>query len=587
MALLKAFYEKYESTIMVSMIVVFAILLVFISIMLFVSAHRIKKQVKKVASKKRKNYIVVINFVTGSVLYFEKSNPKEQVNLKLEAFYTHIIDPRSRDLFRTWLENIFSDDRNLLSEITMNLDGRNVVPLYFTVDSLEEDKRIVHLSSYSVEFLNDSTRKKRYFLSSVNESKGINIDTIFTKKSVSSGLLLFIRFFAIDKRIDQARQTAMLNELRQVCFLFLKEKKSRFRIEYDDSFSFVIYDTGYSSLSEMQRATISLIKKLNSRLEIHSYQTDFGFSIGAVETKYFADGKRCLDVALNKSISAEHQDSRFDWFLPGDRTEEFTSQLWEEELDSIIKSKKRERKLRFLFQPMVQSLPLKMYGYYATIEPENSSFRNLDEMKMKANEYGRNEELLQVICRSLVSKFYNEAVKRILESGQENEFKLFIPISTYDKDYLIKVLSDIRHVKDCNLVLVIDEEDMDEVVARSYEEAISDLHLIRKKGYQIALLLKDGNLTWANGVYESFDYFIVDKTLTNGEESLASSSVIKRLGAKLVSFHRPLIALDMDNRSMIHILRDKNFTIFAGNVIEAPNENFIELTTRKMNVIRK
>ena len=104
---------------------VFAILLVFISIMLFVSAHRIKIQVKKVASKKRKNYIVVINFVTGSVLYFEKSNPKEQVNLKLEAFYTHIIDPRSRDLFRTWLENIFSDDRNLLSEITMNLENRN------------------------------------------------------------------------------------------------------------------------------------------------------------------------------------------------------------------------------------------------------------------------------------------------------------------------------------------------------------------------------------------------------------------------------------------------------------------------------
>lgn len=585
--LLKAFYEKNESLIMLVMMIVFSIILVFIITMLFVSAHRSNKQAKIIASKKRKNYIFVINFESETVIYFEKANPKMQVSLKLESFYTHIIDPRSRDLFRTWLENVFNDNRNLLTEITMNLDGRHIVPLYFTIDSLEQEQHIVHLSSYSVEFLNDYSQKKHFFLASVNESKGINIDTIFTKKSVNSGLLLFIRFFALDKRIDQARQTTMLNELRQVCFLYLKEKKSRFRIEYDDANSFVIYDTGYSSLSDMQRSTISLIKKLNSRLEIHSYQNDFGFSIGAVETKYFADGKKCLDVALNKSVSAERQENRFDWFLPGDGTEEFSSQLWEEELESVIKSKKRERKLRYLFQPMVQSIPLKMFGYYATIEPENSSFRNIEEMKIKANEYGKNAELLQVICRALINKFYNESIKRTLELGHNNELKLFIPISTYDKDCVIKVLSDIRHTRDCNIVLVIDEDEMNELVARSYEEVITDLHAMRKKGYQIALLLRDGNLTWANGVYESFDFFIIDKSLTTGEESLASSSVIKRLTSKLASFHRTMIALDMDNKSMIHILRDKDFTVFAGNIIESPNEDFIELTTRKMNVIRK
>ncbi len=585
--LLKAFYEEHESLIMLIMMIVFSILLVFITTMLFVSAHRSNKQSKIIASKKRKNYIFAINFADETVIYFEKANPRMQVNLKLESFYTHIIDPRSRDLFRTWLENIFNDNRNLLTEITMNLDGRHIVPLYFTIDSLEQEKHIVHLSSYSVEFLNDYSKKKHFFLASVNESKGINIDTIFTKKSVNSGLLLFIRFFALDKRIDQARQTAMLNELRQACFLHLKEKKSRFRIEYDDANSFVIYDTGYSTLSDMQKSTISLIKKLNSRLEIHSYQNDFGFSIGAVETKYFADGKKCLDVALNKSISAERQENRFDWFLPGDGTEEFTSQLWEEELESVIKGKKRERKLRYLFQPMVQSVPLKMFGYYAFVEPENSSFRNIDEMKTKANEYGRNEELLQVICRSLINKFYNESIKRTLESENENELKLFISISSHDKDCILKVLSDIRHTKDCNIVIVIDENDMNELVARSYEEVITDLHAIRKKGSQIALLLREGNLTWANGVYESFDFFIIDKSLTTGEESLASSSAIKRLTSKLISFHRPMIAIDMDNKSMIHILRDKNFTIFAGNAIESPSEDFIELTTRKMNVIRK
>lgn len=587
MILLKELYEKYESTIILIMIVLFSTLLLFMGIMLIVAAHRAKKQKHKVSMKQRKCYLFSIDFKKFDIIYFEKSNPREQVKLKLDVFYTHILDPRSRDLFRKWLENIFSENQNLLSEITINLDGKNIISLYFTIDSLDQERRIVHLSSYSVEYLNDVNRKRRYFLSSINENKGIAIDSIFNKKSVGNGLLLYIRFFAIDKRNDQTRQANVFNELRQVCFLFVKEKKSRFRIETEEANTFVIYDTGCSSLQEMQQATMFLIKKLNSRLELHSYQDSYSFSIGVVETKYFNDGRRLLDVALNKSISAEHQDSKFDWFVAGDKMEEFSSKLWEEELENTIKGKKRDRKLRFLYQPMVQSLPLKMYGYYVYIEPENSSFRNLSELRMKANEYGRGEELFYVTCRTIIGKFYNEIVKRIIESGQTNELKLFIPISKYEKDYVIKALSEIRHMKDCNIVLVIDENDVDDIVSSNYEEAIASLIELKKKKVQLALMLESANLTWANGVYEAFDYFMVDKSLTSGEESLDQSSVIKRLSAKLVGFHRPLIAIDMENKSMIHILRDRNFEIFAGNIIEAPNENIIELTIKKMNIIRK
>ena len=147
MILLKELYEKYESTIILIMIVLFSTLLLFMGIMLIVAAHRAKKQKHKVSMKQRKCYLFSIDFKKFDIIYFEKSNPREQVKLKLDVFYTHILDPRSRDLFRKWLENIFSENQNLLSEITINLDGKNIISLYFTIDSLDQERRIVHLSS--------------------------------------------------------------------------------------------------------------------------------------------------------------------------------------------------------------------------------------------------------------------------------------------------------------------------------------------------------------------------------------------------------------------------------------------------------
>ena len=123
----------------------------------------------------------------------------------------------------------------------------------------------------------------------------------------------------------------------------------------------------------------------------------------------------------------------------------------------------------------------------------------------------------------------------------------------YDKDLILKVLSEIRHTKDCHVVIMMDENDMNEIVSKNYEEAIEYLKLIKKKKYEIALALKSSNLTWANGVYEVFDYFVIDKTLTSGKESLDSSSAIKRLSTKLTVFQKPLIALDMTTKAMIQI----------------------------------
>ena len=134
---------------------------------------------------------------------------------------------------------------------------------------------------------------------------------------------------------------------------------------------------------------------------------------------------------------------------------------------------------------------------------------------------------------------------------------------------------------------MMDENDMNEIVSKNYEEAIEYLKLIKKKKYEIALALKSSNLTWANGVYEVFDYFVIDKTLTSGKESLDSSSAIKRLSTKLTVFQKPLIALDMTTKAMIQILRERGFNIFGGNSIEMRSEDIVELTPRKMSVVRK
>lgn len=585
---MEKWFLENQNKIMSAMIVIFSLLAVAIILLLVLSSLSKRKQENKLQSKKRKCYIFVIDMNTNEVTYFERTDPRNQIYLSLEAFYKHILSPKERDLFRAWVENIFVDSHNLLSEIIVNLDGTQILSLYFTIDHLNLEKKIIHLSSYSVEYMQDTLKKRKYFMAPLKESQGVPLETVFTKKNALSGALLFLRFFPLDKRLDEGKQNSIANELRQVCLLFVQEKKNRFRINFDDPKSFVIFDASSSSLAEKQQMIFQLVKRLNSRLEINSCQEDFSFSIGAVESRFFLDEKKCIEVARNKAMSAERADNKVEWYAHGDTIREFGEEIWEQELDLALKGKKKERRLHFLYSPLViASSPAKMFGYVTYVEPENSEFHSLDEMRMKANEYNRNYELLSLICKTLISKFYNEVAKRFIESGQENSLKLFISISLYDKENILKVLSDIRHTKDCNIVLMMDEEDINEIVAQNYEDAIAFLKTIKKKKYEIALLLKGSNLTWANGVYESFDYFMIDKALTSGKESLDSSSAIKRLCLKLKVFQKPLVALDMSSKLTIQILRERGFMVFGGNAIESASEDLVELTPRKMSIVRK
>lgn len=584
---MKDFFERNESSIMTALIIIFAVLFVAVIVFLFLSSYFKHRYDKHLHNKTRKCYIFVIHLAENEIVYFFRTHPKNQTRMHLDSFYNHILSTRDRDMFRNWVENLFSDSHNLLNEITINLDGRTILPLYFTVDYLEREKKIIHLSSYSVEYLEEVARKRKYFLAPINENKGITIDSVFSKKNGLNALLLFVRFYSKDKHRDAIKQNAMSHEMRQVCYLFLKEKRLRYHIEYDDENSFVICDAGVSNITEMQQVVFSLVKRLNARLEINAYPEDYSFAIGAVETKYFMDGRKCLDVARNKSLTAEHQENKIDWFHLNDNIVSLGAEIWQSEIEIAIKGRKRERKLRYLYQPIVDARHIKTFGYFTICEPENSIFTRLEEMRDKANEIDRTMEFSTVIYRTFINKFYNEVVKRIVESGGKNELRLFLTISSYDIAIITKILSDIRHTKECNLVLIIDETEMNESVSRNYQDTIASLMAIKKKRYEIALLVKDASLPWANSVYDTFDYFIVDKALISGEEGLDSSSSIRRLVPKLLGFHRPMMAVDMDTKGKIQILREKNFTLFAGNAIETANENIIELTSRKINVVKK
>lgn len=583
----KDFFEKNESSIMTAFIVLFAILLVAVIVFIFLSSYFKHNYDKRVHSKIKKCYVFVIHLAENEIVYFFRTQPKQQTTMRLDSFYNHILSTKDRDVFRNWIENLFSDSHNLLDEITINLDGKTILPLYFTVDYLERERKIIHLSSYSVEYLEEAARKRKYFLAPINENKGLTIDSVFSKKNGLNALLIFVRFYSKDKYRDAIKLNAMSYEMRQVCYMFIKEKRMRYHIEYDDENSFVICDVGVSNITEMQQVVFSLVKRLNARLEINAYPDDYSFAIGAVETKYFMDGRKCLDVARNKSLTAEHQENKIDWFHLNDNIVSLGKELWQDEIDIAIKGKKRERKLRYLYQPIVEVHHTKTFGYMTYCEPMNSIFTRLEEMRDKAHEIDRTIEFSTVIYRSFINKFYNEVVKRLIETGGKNELRLFLTISNYDIGVITKILSDIRHTKECNLVLIVDEIEMNESVSRNYQDAIANLLAIKKKNYEIALLLKDANLPWANSVYEAFDYFIVDKSLLSGEEGLDSSSSIRRLVPKLLGFRRPMIAIDVDTKGTIQILREKKFTMLAGNAIESANENIIELTSRKMNVVKK
>ena len=85
---MKEWYLKHQPQIMTAMVVIFSLLAIAIIVLLVLSSYSKKKQEDHLRFKKRKCYIFTIYMEQRNVVFFERTNPKEQTSMtKQIAFF--------------------------------------------------------------------------------------------------------------------------------------------------------------------------------------------------------------------------------------------------------------------------------------------------------------------------------------------------------------------------------------------------------------------------------------------------------------------------------------------------------------------
>ncbi|MCF0118031.1 MAG: EAL domain-containing protein [Bacilli bacterium] len=560
-------------------------LFVILGVLLFFHSRVAKSNRKNKMSGNRLNvYHFIIDLKDTTVTYFKQYSGSSMKTIHYEQFLDRIVNTRKRKMFVNWLIN-YSDDESLFSELEYRLDDDEIIYIYFVKTFNSENKFRFYLTGYPITY--DKSEYRRLSASN-NSYQGLSVPTLYLRKKGRIGYMIYIRFFMLNQEVDEVKQNIIINDLRSVCISFLKEQNTRFKIASFEKESFAFIDYVETSEDDYRYVIEGLARLLNARLKMNNYKSLYDFIISGASNKDFKDSVKCFETIKQNTYLVDTDGDKILWHNEDKFNLINERNIKKKEMELLIHGKNKDKKIKLTYQPLINIVDKSVLGYYCRCSTLSTSYSNLTDMLKKANEYGLSADFLEVIMRRLVTKFYREAVRAdVLDDTYRFSQKLFLQISLYDKPHLLNVIEKIPLLSECNATFVFDEFVINNWCSENLSETIELLKEV-KNNFQISLRLKDRSLPWPNELYELFDYFILDRHVMTDGERYDTSSAIKSITNKITkSFKAPLIALDIENANTYRLLRDKSFTIFAGDFFAKPNEGVVPPNLNKIGVLKK
>jgi hypothetical protein len=232
----------------------------------------------------------------------------------------------------------------------------------------------------------------------------------------------------------------------------------------------------------------SLVNDINRFLSLNSLIEQIGISVASSsiilskrrrKNAPSSDGGRGLWPRGNELITWYRGMARDDTIEQSNRTE----------VENII----RNKKLKFLYRPILDAEKMKVLGYQSFVQPFDTFFDSIGELKEYAP-HRDDKELFGTISRNVISRFINE------KNG--DYLRLFFDVLWQEKPYILKTFGHINRIKkpissSSSLETDINNQtDDDEIM-------ISELRTYKVKGYEIALKLADKDLLLNSTVYDS------------------------------------------------------------------------------------
>ncbi len=518
--------------------------------------------------------LYVIDLENETVSYCNRANLRKRFTITIADFYNRFQANERADLIE-WVNDLVDKEKEnvpLFKEIHVISKHRkfNLFSLLQVV-KVNANKRLIYLDSYLVK--SNLTKKNKnnnvYHLSTQEQFNKILKNSIGSK-----GITFAFNFF--DKR-NKDEQVSRIIFLQFVNIFNSYVTLTRPIIEYG-THQIVVSDLRAYGRPQLLQLTNDIKNDINKYLLISALQDKIAFTIGVAENKYFRnEPEKIVNTVISLAETAQEDEQSIIWYEEGRKVNVTDAETYRTEVERIV----RDKKLKYSFRPIVDMERMSILGYQSFVEPLDSFFGTIDELKSYALRTEDDRTLFATIARNLITRFDTE------KDG--DTLRLFFPIATNERSYANRTFAHIQNIKNTHLVLVYNEVDLMDIHDYGEETLAAEIRTFKSKGYEVALEIEDSDLTLSSIIYGSFDFFLVDaeSNLKVGNK-YSQRALYKFRGSveKLLKYNRPIIASDIPSWDSVELVEKLGINLVSSDVIAPKDENVLPIPAKSLIKIK-
>jgi len=556
-------------------IVIIAVLLMFLIVDFAIVTKYTNKASRKNIVPKSLAFGCQINYKKNKVIYFERKKISNKKYKTVEDFFKRFHN-KDVNRIKAWIEshkNATEAPEYLETEIVS--DNLNCFYCLLKFQKYDSENDIFYMEFFIFKRMPSSQGRKKEQNKEYVSVKKNQIQYAFDSLKKKKGYFYSIKFFFKVQEVmtTEEIEKSVLIKFKNEVYAFIKGKHYyRFFLDQYEN-EIYMFDFKLKKQLDAENVAEKIYNFVQEFIAIKGYSDICGVAIGLVCARSSND----FNALLSKC--SEAADSAISNELPYLSYEDSNSENLHAFDDELIKKIFKRGAMKYHFRPIINVKNEQSIGYFGTVKCLDTEFTNYFDIAKYVNKVDRNKELLSNVLGYFVSKFYEEQ--------PSVDSKLFLQMSLVDLDHLCKVLNNVPHSEEINLVLMFEETEVN-ANAFSLDLLHSQFTELKSLGYDIALLLKDENTLLESDFYENFNYFVIGSSMVSRvKESSRYRLSNKYLIESLLQYKRPIIINDLDGWASIELFIKSGCSLLSSNDIAPTSEMILPIEKSKIARIRK
>lgn len=552
------------------------LLLVFATFLIFYifEERNEAKSLKLVQTKSASIRVFMLDLINNTVLCFSRSEIREKTLGGIDIFYKQF-HPSERERINQWFYDLLAEKPDTPSYLEADIINEGKKQAYFLLlqtYKVDRAQKRIYLESTRLRSIHPRVRPRKHRKFPTMITTEPRMRAYFERnKGKLRGTTTIIRFYKLNfhqsSTLPLEHHLAVVLQDKLIGFL----GNGRYLLAYSD-LEIALFDVKSIGRTFALQIARTIAEEMAAYLDINGLKDNYSFSLGIAENNQpLATYESTVEAARAAAIIAEESKKKIAFYENNSNTTPSENKVFSHELERLIK----ERKVNVSYRPIIDVTRAEPMGYFTYLEPFDSVFNNLRELREYAYKTDQHKELFSLLAKKAIPRFFSQ------RDGEH--LRLFFPVSLIDDFAINKMLGRINHSKDIKLVLILLEEELS--FSLDDLNSLSDkLSSYQQLGYEIGLAIHDVDLTLPSAIYSQFNYFIISNSmvsrLKNDErQRMQLSSVLE----KLIRFNQPIVLSDLENWSSIELVIQMGINLVSAEEISSRNEMVIPVDKKKIN----